>query len=103
MEEEFPDNWLEIAIESLGSTADHVRQTVPKGYRRSPGCCPVANYLKEVAPPGMYGGAWRTKVVMSNRGSIIYHVPLPPNVTEFIDNFDAGLYPELDMENKDKA
>jgi hypothetical protein len=62
-----------------------------KGRRHSPGCCPVANYLKAEAGVPHIGVSPRM-VWTSTMGRPI---DLPVHVREFVDRFDRRRYPEL--------
>src|SRR5688572_18165103 len=61
-----------------------------KGKRGKPNCCPVAVYLSST--PALAGVKVGADTILFNGR----HIPLPKNVQEFIKQFDAGYYPELE-------
>lgn len=99
---------IRLALESLGSTADEVAQTLSsRGItgRRNSGCdCPVARFLQaevpETARLWWFSGYWvdgeyiQLPLSMSELPETRVDVPQP--VYEFVLRFDSGDYPDLE-------
>ena len=82
----------------LGSTTEDVHATLVKGgyrgYRGKDCDCPVAKYLEQKT---------HKRVRVTTRSAILMElemgrVVLPLHVARFIDRFDNGDYPDLDLE-----
>ena len=84
------------AIRSLGSTRQEVYRTLRKakirGIQCSPGCCPIANYVRKEAKVA-FGTNLRVATTWVDYGN--NHLPLPNAVADFVNKFDDGGYPSL--------
>lgn len=101
---DYPADWngVYLALRDLGDDEDEIAATLAargiKGERRKDRCCPIANYLRTV-----FGEECGPQV---DEGSIHLDM-LPddwmrtdalPGFGEFVEGFDDGDYPELDLE-----
>lgn len=76
--------------------AEYLGSQGVKGIRVNAGYCVVANYLTQQT--GSRCSTGTTKAGLRTSTELVT-VPLPPQVTEFIHNFDGGLYPELEVDS----
>lgn len=84
---------LEDAIKNLGFNSIQIRATIynagVKGRQQSVCNCPVANYLKSQGYRDVVAGTdW---CAVKDQEPVI----TPNSVKDFMEKFDAGLYPEL--------
>ena len=97
----FTEEGLRSALEALGTTANAVARNLEamgfKGCREGESNCPVANYLL-ASFPGV------REVVVSVGSAFLYrdgqeHVeaPWPFAVDAFVELFDAGRFPDLEV------
>jgi hypothetical protein len=90
---------LTIALQSLGSTAEDVADTlISGGWRGFPGdagTCPVALYLTTMLPFVRSAAVGVGGATVYTVGDTDVDVDLPPAVADFVRAFDVGAYPEL--------
>lgn len=91
---------VDVALEALGTTVEEVAAELLKGgFKGVPrrACeCPVALYLSHAlnVPTDSVAVAFSDAVLMwGNSGPI--SIPLPGAVSQFVNDFDKGLYREL--------
>lgn len=89
---------IEKALFSLGGSHEKVAKTLHKkgykGKRDKPRSCPVARYLEDTVKCPLQ--------VMGARIDLHSHIlRLPIPVSEFVQRFDNGEYPELETNNKE--
>lgn len=81
-------------LRDLGSTPEEIRTKVPKGRRKCGSGCPVANALQQRFADVDYWLVGCYADAVKDARTVVSVLP-PEPVTEFIRNFDAGMYPEL--------
>ena len=90
---------LITALQSLGSTAEDVADTlISGGWRGFPGdagTCPVALYLTTMLPFARSAVVGVGGATVHTVGDTDIDADLPPAVSVFVRAFDSGAYPEL--------
>ena len=66
-----------------------------KGERRRSTCCVIAASLSELG--GLVASSGYCTTVLPEKGTERFTMTHPRIVTEFVGEFDAGLFPELDL------
>lgn len=89
---------IKEALTNLGSTPDAIADSLRRhriyGYRDNPNECPIANYL------WMVGGKYPMVDGYISRVTINFNrvtVRAPSAVEKFVELFDSGKYPFLEM------
>lgn len=76
---------------------EFLRKKGIKGYRRSGESCPIANLIAQETTATSI--EVKTKWVNYYRGSLLCSADLPFNAINFIEQFDAGDFPDLVLED----
>jgi hypothetical protein len=89
-------------LQALGTTAQQVADTLDaegiKGARMRASACPIANYLRDIYPDAttcLVSPLRATVSVSNSRKETGDSVRLPQAITDFINRFDMGKYPNL--------
>lgn len=83
---------------SATAIAAHLAEHDIKGKRGNACSCPVAEYLTRFTPDDVpIVSVGRVEIVSPGDDACSF-VPTPENVRTFITQFDAGLFPGLDLE-----
>lgn len=98
--EDILDNYLaDLNLESSADVATFLRRRRIKGVRKSYVRCPIAVYLSKKTKA-------RIRVdgdnAMWGSGSLTAHAALPFPVTAFVEDFDGGCYPKLEVRRTKK-
>lgn len=88
-------------LHHLGQTADQVAASLNamciRGNPQDPNNCPVTNYLMQKAHVQRCWANKSTVIFMSRWLGTHMEVKLPTAVKEFVDAFDHGKYPSLQI------
>lgn len=88
---------LEQALAELPDTADGIAAYLIEqechGKRKAGLRCPIANFLRGT---GEFDDPFVDRAVVYSDER--YSVPTPQHVSAFVDRFDAGEWPELDID-----
>lgn len=94
---------------SLGKTPDQVAETLQaqgiKGYRASADSCPLANALNAHYGAGVQAFVTHTDVTLArypvaSDANNDYLIVNPLQIAEFVEAFDRGVYPELELDTR---
>lgn len=87
------------ALTQLGDTPDQVADELYakeiKGFRGCPGSCPVARFVCTLDGVAYAEVTEESAWLMPDEGETACRVTLPGPVTEFVVNFDQGVYSDL--------
>jgi hypothetical protein len=79
------------AVDDPSIVADVLLDMGITGRPRQYTCCPITEYLGQFCGPD-----WRSSTEAVWQGQDGWPTPLPPVVSQFIREFDSGLYPMLE-------
>ena len=90
------------ALSELGNTPEDIRASLcSQGIvgDNSPGTCPIAAYLSNKFP-NAYPAVTDIEIdvdIFQDDRYVTLHIQTPGPVEQFVDNFDNGKYPELEL------
>lgn len=92
---------ITAALARLGNTSEEVAESLKvkghKGYRRVGGSCPLANYLNSELGDGNGFSVGFCFTELYNSGRVLAEVTHSPQIKGFVNQFDDGMFPELEI------